>query len=245
MKKTTWMIGLALVLALAATGARAEMTYVVHGIPGGDLGLSDALPVDVSVGGVCALEDFEFGDVVGPVPVVEAAADIQIFLADDYGAPGCDGTLVLDLPNVPFGGAASAIIAHLTGDGSPGAGDVLAVGITGSKFDLDLSGTTPGKGRLIAHHTAQAPTVDVDIWRGNRIRGVIEVEDFMPGEQEQADLRAGNWRLRLRVAETSTVAFGPTKVRLKPYNAMVVFAVGTALTDSFEFIGFRTPTAFK
>lgn len=232
-------------LTLAATGAQAEMTYIVHGIPGQDLGLDPELPVDVSVGGLCALQDFKFGDVVGPVPVNDPAVDIQIYLADDDGAPGCDGTLVLDLPGVPFGGMDSAIIAHLTGDGSPGAGDVLGVGIAGSKFDLDLGGTGRGRGRLIAHHTAKAPTVDVDLWRGQRLRKVIEVEDFAPGDQEQADLRPGNWRARLRVADTSLVAFGPTKVQVRPYRATVAFAVGTALTDSFGLIGFRAPTAFK
>lgn len=244
-KPVVLLAAFALALTLSAQVAQAEMTYIVHGIPGQDLGLDPMLPVDVSVGGLCALEDFKFGDIEGPVPVTDAALDIQIYLADDDGAPGCDGTLVIDLPGVPFGGDASAIIAHLTDDGSAGLGDVLGVGITGSKFDLDLGATASGKGRLIAHHTAKAPTVDVDIWRGKRVRNVIEVEDFMPGEQAQADLRSGNWRTRLRVADMSTVAFGPTKFQVRPYRATVVFAVGTALTDSFDLIGFRANTAFK
>ena len=185
-KPIVLLAAFAFALTLSATGAQAEMTCIVHGIPGQDLGLDPELPVDVSVGGSCALQDFKFGDVVGPVPVNDPAVDIQIYLADDDGAPGCDGTLVLDLPGVPFGGMDSAIIAHLTGDGSPGAGDVLGVGIAGSKFDLDLGGTGRGRGRLIAHHTAKAPTVDVDLWRGQRLRKVIEVEDFAPGDQAQA-----------------------------------------------------------
>lgn len=244
-KPTVLLAALALGMTLPVASAQAEMTYIVHGIPGQDLGLDSQLPVDISVGGSCALEDFKFGEVVGPVPVSDPALDIQIYLADDDGAPGCDGTLVLDLPGVPFGGTASAIIAHLTADGAPGAGDVLSVGITGSKFDLDLGRSGRGQGRLIAQHTAKAPTVDVDIWRGQRMRNVIEVEDFMPGDQVQADLRPGNWRTRLRVADSSLVAFGPTKVQVRPYQATVIFAVGTALTDSFDVIGFRTPTAFK
>jgi hypothetical protein len=234
-----------LVLSPGLAGAQTEMTYIVHGIPGQDLGLSADLPVDVSVGGACALEDFVFGDIVGPVPVTVPAADIKVYLADDDGDPGCDGTLVLDLPGVLFGGEISAIVAKLTGDGNPGTGDVLSVGITADKFDLDFSATQPGKGRLIAHHTAQAPTVDVDLQRGRGARSATEVEDFMSGGQIQADLNPGNWRLRLRVANTDTVAFGPTKARLKPNRALVVFAVGTALTPSFELLGFQTPTAFR
>jgi hypothetical protein len=248
MKQPVFLLAvLILGLTLSVSAAQGEMTYIVHGIPGQDLGLGldPELPVDVSVGGSCALEDFKFGDVVGPVPVNDPTLDVQIYLADDDGAPGCDGTLVLDLPGVPFGGGASTIVAHLTADGAAGAGDVLGIGITGSKFDLDLQRNGRGKGRLVAHHTAKAPTVDVDLWRGQRVRRVIEVEDFMPGDQAQADLRPGNWRTRLRVADTTDVAFGPTKVRIKPYQATVVFAVGTALTDSFDLIGFRTPTAFR
>ncbi len=119
--------------------------------------------------------------------------------------------------------------------------------MTGSKFDLDLGAPPRGKGRLIAHHTALAPTVDVDLWRGRRYhrRRGATVEDFASGDQAQAKLRPGNWRLRLGVAETDVVAFAPMRVRLKPYRAMVVFAVGTALSDSFELIGFGAPTAFR
>lgn len=234
-----------LLMAAGSAGAQTEMTYIVHGIPGQDIGQSADLPVDVSVGGACALEDFVFGQVVGPVPIGVPAADIKVYLADDDGDPGCDGTLVLDLPGVPFGGEVSAIVAQLTDDGNPGAGDVLAIGITAGKFDLDLSAPDRGKGRLIAHHTAQAPTVDVDLFRGRKASRAITVSNFAPGDQESADLRPGNWRTRLRVAGTSTVAFGPTKVRLRPYRALVVFAVGTALTPSFDLIGFETPTAFR
>ena len=35
--------------------------YVLHGIPGEDLGLDPELPVDVSVNGACALPGFTFG----------------------------------------------------------------------------------------------------------------------------------------------------------------------------------------
>lgn len=229
---------LALVLAAGVASAQTEMTYIVHGIPGQDLVLNPDLPVDVSVAGACLLEDFSFGDVVGPVPVSDPAVDIKVFLADDDGVPGCDGTMVLDLPGVAFGGSASAIVAQLTSDGSPGVGDVLGVGITASKFDLDLSRPRNGRGRLIAHHTAKAPSVDVDIWRGRWPRNSIEVADFMPGDQAQAELRPGIWRVRLREAGTENVALGPVKVRVRPYRAMVVFAVGTAGTDSLDFIGF-------
>jgi hypothetical protein len=234
----SFLAALAFVLVAGTAGAQTEMTYIVHGIPGQDIGLDPELPVDVSVGGVCLLEDFRFGDVVGPVPVSDPAVDIQVFLADDDGAPGCDGTLVLDLPGVPFGGSASAIIAHLTDDGSRGAGDEQGVGITASKFPLDLSRPRPGRGRVIAQHTARADSVDVDIWRGRWPRNVIEVADFMPGDQVQDDLRPGIWRVRLRAAGTDDVALDPVKLRLRPYRAMVVFAVGTAGTESLDLIGF-------
>ena len=65
MKRTVFcLVGAMLITAVGTPAADADghesMVYVVHGIPGQDLGLEPALPVDVSVNGACALESFAF-----------------------------------------------------------------------------------------------------------------------------------------------------------------------------------------
>jgi hypothetical protein len=240
------MAGAALALLTATPAFAQENAYIVHGIPGGDIGLAAELPVDISVDGVCAIDDFAFGDVVGPVPFATGSFDIAVYLSDEVEGT-CTGLKVLELLDVPFvDGATSAIVAHLTQDGStPGPGAMVPLGITASKFDLDLSAPDRGTGKLIAHHTAAAPTVDVDLQRGRGRAGTTTVEDFMWGTQLPAPLRSGNCWVQLRAAGSDLVAYGPEKTRIKPYQAFAVFAVGTALTDSFDVIGFRLPTALK
>ena len=61
------------------------IVYVVHGINGTDLGLSEALPVDVSLNGACALPGFTFGEIVGPLELPVGSYDIAIGLAAVYG----------------------------------------------------------------------------------------------------------------------------------------------------------------
>ena len=43
-------------LAHASAAVAHGTVYVVHGIPGDDIGLPTDLPVDISVNGACALE---------------------------------------------------------------------------------------------------------------------------------------------------------------------------------------------
>ena len=48
-------------------GRSVATVYVVHGINGKDLALPEALPVDVQVGDTCALTDFQFRNIAGPI----------------------------------------------------------------------------------------------------------------------------------------------------------------------------------
>jgi hypothetical protein len=214
-------------LAFAQADDDPAQVYVIHGIPGFDLGLEDnSLPVDVLVDdALCLLEGFTFGTIVGPVPLAAGTYNFKISLAN--GDDPCSNDAVIEA-DVPFSeGENATVIAHLTEDFAP----------TASKFDNDFSSTMPGKARLIAHHTAAAPTVDVDVRRDAPLvsRG-LTIEDFTNGDQVAAEIRPGEWNISVLLPDTNVIVFGPTLVELKPFTAYLVYAVGSLDNGTFGYI---------
>jgi hypothetical protein len=229
------VIGLMSFTMALADGEDAQVT-VIHGIPGDDFGLDPALPVDVCVNGAALIPDFKFGDQVGPVPIPEDTYDIAIQLAEGL-EPGddCLGTTVLDFPGVAVpGGFNLTIIAHRTGDGLPGAGDQLDLGITASIFINDVSDIVAGKSRLTVRHTAQAPAVDIPLYRGwQGGRPFFTIEDLEnPDEAGPLDVRPGGYFFTIDVDGLGTV-YGPDFLELQPHKSFIVYAVGT-YPDTFE-----------
>lgn len=242
-------LGLAALIALfAASPVLAQNTltaYVVHGIPGDDFGFARPLPVDISVSGLgCAIRDFKFGGRVGPLAIPAGTYDIKISLADT--ANPCNGTSVISLPGVNLpAGANATIIAHRTADGSAGAGDLLGLGVTASIFGNDFTPTASGKARIIAHHTALAPSVDVILSRDYSAPNAPSVT--VPGftnptaegdavlSQINAQIRPGDWEVALEL--DGAPVFGPDTLNLKPFTTTYVYAVGT-FPSTFQYLVF-------
>ena len=248
-KKIFTLFALPLAVLMFAIPASAQETltaYVIHGIDGDDFGLDPELPVDVFVSGLgCALPGFTFGDRVGPLEIPAGTYDISISLAD-MDMP-CEGTGVISLTDVMLPANANAtIIAHRTADGMTGAGDLLSLGVTASIFNNDFTATGRGKGRIVAHHTAFAPAVDVVVSRDyeNPMAPGVTVPGFSnpttEGEvvlsQINAEFRPGDWDVALEV-EGATV-FGPDTINLKPYSAIYIYAVGDFAGGTFQYLVF-------
>jgi hypothetical protein len=245
---TLTILTLTIMLGTGAATAGDDMVtaYVVHGIDGDDFNLDPELPVDVFVEGLgCAIPNFKFGDRVGPVPVAAGNYDIAISLAD-MNDP-CNGTTVISLADVPLAAGANAtIIAHRTSDGSPGAGDLLELGVTASIFSNDFTATGRGKARALVHHAALAPSVDVAVSRDYGDPGAPGVT--VPGftnptadgdallSQINAEFRPGEWDVALEV-DGATV-FGPDILRLKPFSATYIYAVGDFNVGTFQYLVF-------
>jgi hypothetical protein len=239
---------MAMLVLAGAAAANADdnmlTAYVVHGIDGDDYGLDPELPVDVSVGDLgCAIPDFRFGDRVGPLRIPAGSYDITISLADSEFP--CEGTDVIALDDVMLpAGANGTIIAHRTADGSPGAGDLLGLGVTASLFGNDSSYTARGKARLIAHHTALAPAVDVVVSRSYSSSGSPGVT--VPGftnptadteaglSQINAEFRPGDWDVALEL--DGAPVFGPDLLTLEPFTATYVYAVGDFFGGTFQYL---------
>jgi hypothetical protein len=224
-------ISLFLVFALAVMSfavVSAEdplaVVYVGHGIPGQALGLEENdLPVDVSVDGGCLLEAFTFGEFAGPVELPAGDYEIAISLAD--AEDPCSADPVIGPTTVTFeSGVNYTVFAHLTEEGAP----------TASVFVNDVSKAVAGYSRLTVRHTAAAPAVDIELyrgWSGGRMVGVIEGLEN-PEQAGPLNLRPGRYEAVILAAGTEDVVLA-VPVVLMPHKSYIVYAVGGLETETF------------
>jgi hypothetical protein len=107
---------------------------------------------------------------------------------------------------------------------------------TASKFANDVSRTSPGTARVVVHHTAAAGAVDIDVRRPYADEAEIFVEDFAPGAQAAVELRPGNWSATIFPAGIDEAVLGPATLKLRPYRAYFIYAVGSVEADTFTLI---------
>lgn len=218
------LVALALVPGGAAATESASVR-VAHGIPGQDLGLDPALPVDVLVNdSICLLEGFTFGEFAGPVELDPGTYNIKISVADP--ASPCSGSPVIDADVMFEEGEDATVIAHLTEGGAP----------TASKFTNDLSPARWFRSRLIVHHTAAAPTVDVTVQRSFFSWRNLTIEDFSNGDQAAAKVWPGRWKVSIAPAGSSDPVFGPVALKVRPFRTYLIYAVGSVDTGSFTLL---------
>lgn len=220
MTKTLVRVLLVLGVAAAPTMAAAQnaSVYAVHGIPGQVLGpqADPSLPVDVSVqGGGCipALSGFTFGEIRGPLSLPPGVYTLEIRPADSL-AP-CSRPVLLTSPAVAVAANMSySVVAHLTAAGAP----------TISAFGNDVSRTEPGKGRVLVHHAAAAPAVDITLARGNGPSATLSgVEN---PQQGAVQVRPGDYLLSVAAAGGSPVVYSGT-VTFAPFTTTLVYAIGS------------------
>ena len=174
---------LALVAGLPATAAEGDATLsVLHGVPG--------LTVDVWVNGERTLDDFEPGDLAGPLELPPGTYTVAITAADaaDDSAPAIGP---VDLPLAA--NTSYTAVAHLDAAGAP----------TATLFTNDTSTTAAGQGRLTVRHVAAAPAVDI-------LAGGTAVISGLENPDEQVlNLAAGTISAAVAGAGTTRSVLGP------------------------------------
>ena len=214
----------AAILALPASAMSNEADlYLVHGINGMDVGLDEALAVDVTVDGACAVTGFEFKDIIGPVTLSEGTHAVAVSLSD--GA--CGGAVVIDIEiELPAHRMLTAV-AHLDTSGTPVA----------SLFLNGQGATAPGFGKVRVRHTSNAPSVDITFRpAGNREGPGVAFPNLSNGRQAVASLSAGNWRARIYPAGSTSKLVGPVPVPVTADQLLIVYAVGSLSEGTFELI---------
>lgn len=203
---------LATVLAVVpALGAMAQTSegevIVVHGVPD--------LLVDVYVNGDLTLEDFEYGDVAGPMALPEGSYDLEIYAADadpEAEDPALTGTA--DLP----AGAVATIAAYLQEGGTP------TLGV----FVENNSATGAGNARVTARHLADFGAVDILANDGAVFEGVTN------GQGGDTDVPADTYNIKITAAgDPDTVAFD-ADVSLAEGTNTIAYAIGSVADGNFQ-----------
>ena len=178
---------------------------VLHGVPG--------LTVDVYVNGDLTLDDFEPGDLAGPLELPGGTYTVAITAADamDDSEPAI-GPIDLTLED----GMNYTAAAHLDAEGTP----------TASLFTNDISNTAAGEGRLTVRHAAAAPAVDI------LAGGDAVIEGLENPNEEVLDLPAGTVPAAVAAAGTTEPVVGPTDVNVAEGVNTIVYAWGSLEDDN-------------
>lgn len=211
MRRTAVVLGLvaALFVALPASiGAAQEdgNVTVVHGVPD--------LLVDIYVNGDLTLEDFEYGQVAGPLTLPAGDYDIEVFAADsDPDATDAALESTVTLP----GGADATILANLDADGAPGL----------SVFVNDTTDIDAGHGRVTVRHTAAAPNVDV------LADGGVLFGDVANGAEGVAVVPAATYAVQVVPAGATEPVVFETDLAIPEGVNVIVHAIGSLDAGNF------------
>ena len=212
----------ALIAALAVVGFAAPAQAadgdaalsVLHGIPD--------TPVDVYVNGELTLDDFQPGDLAGPLALPAGDYEVALTATDaaDASAPVL-GPVTLSLA----AGTNYTAVAFLDADGNP----------TAKLFTNDTKPTAAGQGRLTVRHVAAAPAVDI------LAGGSAVVTGLANPDEATLDLPAGTVSAAVALTGTTDPVIGPADVTVDDGSLTVVYAWGSA-ADSNLALAVQTVT---
>ncbi|MGO4784689.1 DUF4397 domain-containing protein [Cryobacterium sp. W22_MBD10_FK3] len=177
---------------------------VLHGVPG--------LTVDVYVNGDLTLDDFEPGDLAGPLELPAGTYTVAITASDaaDASSPAIGP---VDLPLEA--GKNYTAAAHLDAAGAP----------TATLFTNDISTVGAGEGRLTVRHVAAAPAVDV------LAGGTAVISNLSNPDESLLTLPAGTVSASVAATGTTDPVIGPADVNVAEGTNTIVYAWGS-LEDS-------------
>jgi len=183
--------------AISATSADLS---VLHGIPG--------LTVDVYVNGALTLDDFEPGDLAGPLDLPAGSYEINVTASDaaDDSAPVLTATVDL------AAATSYTATANLTEAGEPAL----------NLFTNDTATTKAGEGRLTVRHVAAAPAVDI------LAGGAPVVSSLVNPDQATLNLPVGTVSAAVALAGTTAPVIGPADVPVEDGKLTIVYAWGSA-----------------
>jgi hypothetical protein len=173
---------------------------VLHGVPG--------LTVDVYVNGDLTLDNFEPGDLAGPLELAPGTYTVAITASDaaDASSPAIGP---VDLPLE--GGKNYTAVAHLDAAGTP----------TATLFTNDISTVGAGEGRLTVRHVAAAPAVDI------LAGGTAVITNLSNPNESLLTLPAGTVSASVAATGTTDPVVGPADVNVAEGTNTIVYAWGS------------------
>jgi hypothetical protein len=191
----------------AAATADGAVLSVMHGVPD--------TTVDVWVDDELTVDNFEPGDMAGPLDLPAGTYSVAITASDaqDTSEPVI-GPVDLELES---GGDYTAV-AHLDADAQP----------TATLFTNDTSSTAAGEGRLTVRHVAAAPAVDV------LAGGEAVISGLTNPNEEILDLPVGTVSASVAAAGTTEPVLGPADVEIADGVNTIVYAWGSLDDDTLQ-----------
>lgn len=206
-RRTAALAGAATLVALGAVALPAQAATddgaslsVLHGVPD--------TPVDVWVNDELTLDDFQPGDLAGPLDLPAGTYTVAITAPDatDTSSPVI-GPVDLQLA----GGTSYTAVAHLDAGGQP----------TATLFTNDTKPTAAGQGRLTVRHVAAAPAVDV------LAGGTAVVTGLENPKEAVLDLPAGTISATVAAAGTTEPVLGPADLTVAEGVNTIAYAWGS------------------
>jgi len=191
-------------IAPANAATDVAQLSVLHAVPG--------LTVDVYVNGDLTLDNFEPGDLAGPLELPAGTYTVAITASDaaDASSPAIGP---VDLPLEA--GKNYTAAAHLDAAGAP----------TATLFTNDISTVGAGEGRLTVRHVAAAPAVDI------LAGGTAVITNLSNPDESLLTLPAGTVSASVAATGTTDPVIGPADVNVAEGTNTIVYAWGS-LTDS-------------
>ena len=173
---------------------------VLHGVPG--------LTVDVYVNGDLTLDNFEPGDLAGPLELAPGTYTVAITASDaaDASSPAIGP---VDLPLE--GGKNYTAVAHLDAAGTS----------TATLFTNDIATVGAGEGRLTVRHVAAAPAVDI------LAGGTPVITNLTNPNESLLTLPAGTVSASVAATGTTDPVIGPADVNVAEGTNTIVYAWGS------------------
>ncbi|WP_130178919.1 DUF4397 domain-containing protein [Cryobacterium sp. SO1] len=191
-------------IAPANAATDVAQLSVLHAVPG--------LTVDVYVNGDLTLDNFEPGDLAGPLELPAGTYTVAITASDaaDASSPAIGP---VDLPLEA--GKNYTAAAHLDAAGAP----------TATLFTNDISTVGAGEGRLTVRHVAAAPAVDI------LAGGTPVITNLSNPDESLLTLPAGTVSASVAATGTTDPVIGPADVNVAEGTNTIVYAWGS-LTDN-------------
>lgn len=191
-------------IAPANAATDVAQLSVLHAVPG--------LTVDVYVNGDLTLDNFEPGDLAGPLELPAGTYTVAITASDaaDASSPAIGP---VDLPLEA--GKNYTAAAHLDAAGAP----------TATLFTNDISTVGAGEGRLTVRHVAAAPAVDI------LAGGAPVITNLSNPDESLLTLPAGTVSASVAATGTTDPVIGPADVNVAEGTNTIVYAWGS-LADS-------------
>ena len=192
--------------AAAVEDGMSELS-VLHGIPD--------TPVDVYVNGENTIDDFQPGDLAGPLSLEPGDYEVALTATDaaDDSEPVL-GPITLTLE----ADMSYTAVAHLDADGAP----------TANLFTNDISETAAGEGRLTVRHTAAAPAVDV--WAD----GEVLFSNLSNPDEVMGDVPAATYEAAVSLTGETDPVLGPVDVEVADGVNTIVYAWGSAEAGNLD-----------